>query len=182
MKSSKIFYLFLGVFAILVILIAWPYIKFGFGYLFDNPNDPGCLAIPEPPSSSDPIVPIGTRLSSSATLIEEYVKETATREFGGELIYAETDEASDANNDSKFIIWIRNVDKFKITEQREHWNPKIEATSQKIFADNSFVQELEYRMYYNNLLTYWVKVDRDLPEYTDQYWQRPRYSECTKAY
>jgi hypothetical protein len=174
LKNKKLFYICLiaGTFLIIALL---PYIWFGISYLINNPNDP-CYSMPEPPNFNDPLLPESVQSLNKASTAIKLVNEIALQEFGDEFVAVEEVRGN------ALITWIENRKRFKINQQKEHWNPKIEEMSRRVFESDSSIWELEYRMYYNKLLTYWVKVPRNLPNYTPTYWKQPRYSECTRMY
>ena len=149
--------------------------------------------MPEPPRDDDPLIPSEPQRKMSLTPSERLVSQTAGDVFGEEFVYAQAGKARSLlpggklePSDQWVDLWIENERGWRISKQREHWDPKISEMSRRVFQTDPTVDGLEFRMYYNGLLTYWVRISReDSREVADDFeygWRLVRYSECKEGF
>lgn len=159
---------------------------FSVGSAVRNLNEPPCYSIPESPNQSDPSIPSESQRKTDLTPSEKFVSQVARDFLGEEFVYAQSGKArsllpkGEFEQGDKWIdIWVENVEGLEIGRQREHWSPKISEISRKVFENSPTVNGLEFRLYYDDNLTYWVRTSRKAE--TSDNWYQVRYSECREA-
>lgn len=176
----------IGVTAFLLLTPTRSLLIFSAGSAIRSLNEPLCYSIPESPNQNDPSIPSESQRKAALTPSEKLVSQVARDLLGEEFIYARAGKArsllpkGEFEQSDKWInIWVENVEGLEINRQREHWNPKISEISRKVFQNNPTVDGLEFRMYYDNNLTYWVRTSHEAE--TSDNWYQVRYSECKEA-
>ena len=162
-----------------------------------NPNELPCYSMPEPPRDGDLPIPNEVQRIVLFDPSGMFVSQVSEKAFGEEFVYAQRGWARSIRPDGMFKpddkwldVWVKNDRGLRITKQREHWNPKIEAVSRKVFQSDPTVGGLEFLMYYRNNLTYWVQTSRvrtsqkgrELGDEFEYGWHQVRYSECKKSF
>lgn len=173
-----------------IVLLCLPFTRslllFSVGSLVRSLSQSSCYSIPESPKQNDPSIPSKSQRKTTLTSSEKLVSQVARDLLGEEFIYARAGKArsllpkSEFEQGDKWIdVWVENVGGLEINRQREHWNPKISEMSRKIFQNDPTVDGLEFRLYYDNNLTYWVRTSHEAA--TSDNWYQVRYSECKEA-
>ena len=189
MKHMNLKIFFITLIGVICILFAVPitrsYIIFAATYTFSNPNAPSCTSIPEPPHLGDVDLPTEEELANPQTSLEASVSEVVRRDtknfvqarIGSPRYIGPSDEISEG---VWLDVWLKSPKNLLVEEQREYWDPTLSRISEQIFREQPEVSGLEFRMYYNNNLTYWVQTVKNFTKAEGYDWYQIRYSECKR--